>query len=160
MHRRVLVAISIALAFGGFVTTAPRATAGSRFEAGEAAPVHATVRLDFTIVIPELLTLAIARYPQALDAAFSRWSLAVPAMQPAPEMAATGQDALPTFVATGNAGTLAVGATDPGAVVSQQVTQEAGLASIETRPSQPGIVGPSTSVSLDTHSAIFLIALP
>lgn len=178
MHWRVLMGLGFVLACGGLFAAAPAAMAGSRFEAGDPAPVRAAVRLDFTIVIPEMLTLTIAGpttgRPAPADAALLRWSLAVPALHPALPRPAADDAALPMATATGNAGTLAVGAPQelgsasgpdaapaataaapaPGPIASHPVTEPGADQALKALQPLP------RSVSLDTHPAIFLVALP
>lgn len=153
------MAVGLALAFGGFVPTGPAAMAGSRFEAGDTAPARAAVRMDFTVVIPEMLTLTIASRAQDADNAKLKWSLPVPALQPERDDGTSGGTVLPVAVATGNAGTLAIGA-NPHSITSRREA-DTELSEKVNAPQPSATLAPSAhSVSLDTHHAIFLIAIP
>jgi hypothetical protein len=118
-------------------TTSSAAHAGSLFELGEERPVSAAVRLDFTIVIPQIITLSIDA--NALDPTSSPRALTVFDHTPSEHLPSPG----------GSSGLSA-------SWLSVQVSSNAGTVAIG-RPvgsaSEPG-------VPLDTHSAIFLVALP
>jgi hypothetical protein len=116
------------------------ACAGSQFELGDETPVAGAVRLDFTIVIPEIMTLHIARDAQALRMAASPQAVQLPALTPSADTPAAGDGSgmpprtPPHAHASTNAGTLAAGTS-----ASHWSGQ---------------------GVALDTHPAIFLVALP
>lgn len=114
------------------------ARAGSQFAVAEEGPVRAATRLDFTIIIPQIMTLQIGD-TDAANAAASRRALKVPAIGTETEPSQPGDASghpVAAFEARAftNAGTLAIGQAAP-------------------FPQSPG-------VSLDTHSATFLVALP
>lgn len=160
MGKRTITAAALVLAGLG---CAGHARAGARFETGEKTPITAAVRMDFTIVIPPVLTLALVR-----DRAESL-SLAVPAgitvlpldLSMPPGHAAT--TAWPQAYASSNAGTMAGGVPASGFAVAEEPLQVPFKADLPAKATvQPPILArPSmATVSLDTHSATFLVALP
>ncbi len=164
--------IGLVLATLGF---AGAANASSRFDVGDESPVHAAVRMDFTIIIPEILTLRIDRASALVDPAFSnpaqaRWSISVPAMQMTQAPSPVEMADLPLAQASGNAGTMAVGTAPefmsaPEFVSAPEFEPAPALTDFEASgdialaAALPTGSAPAT-VSLDTHPVTFLIALP
>lgn len=118
----------------GLCAMGSTAHAGSRFEIGDEAPATTSVHLDFTIVIPAIMTLRLDRGGDAANAETAQWAQKGSALPLVPADAAALPIGKIEVLASSNAGTLA--ATAP-------------ASSRET-----------TGVALDTHPAIFLVALP
>lgn len=132
MRKASIAAIGVMLCLCG---TSTAAHAGSRFATGADVPATAAVRFDFTIIIPAIVTLQIG--PLADAAATQDLKLSVPTSSAdLPESTATSRLRFPQLAAhaSTNAGILAIGA-----------------------PAPPW---DGQSVSIDTHPAIFLVALP
>lgn len=159
MLKGTTIAISLALAAGAL---AESALAASYFETGNEAPLAASVRLNFTIVVPEILTLRIDPRDAGPDAQPSPWVLHVPAMAVRADGLLADPAMLPQVVASSNAGTVATGARaagspQPGDGAQTSPPVQVSVAQADDRPLLRSI-GPT--VSLDTHPATFLVALP
>ncbi|WP_430385841.1 hypothetical protein [Blastomonas fulva] len=159
MQKGTTIAISLVLAASAL---AESAYAASHFETGKEAPLAASVRLNFTILIPEILTLRIDPRDAATDALQSPWALRVPAMAVRADGLEPDPTTLPRAVASSNAGTLATGtgaaeSTHPGEGAQANPPVQVSLAQPDDRPLLRSI---EPTVSLDTHSAAFLVALP
>lgn len=155
MQTRTILAAGLALVAIG---CAQDARAGARFETGEEAPVTAAVRLDFTIVIPQILTLTISSDPAASPAPAIRTDMVVAHLVPLTSAVPADPALLANAHASTNAGTLAGGMTGPQA--PQTGLLAAGLSAEQTvKIGAPG-PGPAATVSLDTQPAIYLVALP
>jgi len=176
MQKGRTIAISFALAGWG---CAEAANATSRFEAGEKSPVSAAVRIDFTIIIPEVLALKVDSEAAPLDSARMKWTISVPALGLTGASEPSGQFGLQHARATGNAGTPAVGtlahvkhekrdrprsasakAAASGAIGLQAAPDpwpepERTSSALLTDPGSSPATG-----SLGTPTAIFLVAMP
>ncbi len=159
MQKGTTIAISLVLAASAL---AESAYAASHFETGKEAPLAASVRLNFTILIPEILTLRIDPRDAAPDAPQSPWAMRVPAIAVRADGLEPDPATLPRAVASSNAGTLATGAS----VAESMPMGDATLASPPTQvpvaqaDDRPLSGSTEPTVSLDTHSAAFLVALP
>lgn len=150
------IAIGLMLAVCGF---AELANAKSRFEASDEAPLVAVVKLDFTIVIPEVLTLRVDRNAIASEAPKAVLVLTVPAMVAHFDADEAIRAPMPRAHATTNAGTLAFGTPVPEndsgdyeALKAPQIPVSSTLADIEP---------PEEAAPMALSSpAMFLIALP
>lgn len=153
--------IGLVLATFGF---AHAANAASRFEANNKAPHVTSVRVDFTIVVPEILTLRIDRDEAPQNALKGSWSRVV--AQPSGFADAQWADGapMPFARASSNAGTLAVGTYDPATDPDLAEVSASPPGRYSAVPAITGVHMPGASsardVSLGTHPAIFLIALP
>lgn len=160
MGKRTIIAAALALAGLG---CAGDAHAGARFETGEKTPITAAARLDFTIVIPPILTLALARdRADSMAPAVPARITVLPLDLPMPPGHAATM-AWPQAYASSNAGTMAGGVPATGLPVAEErlaVPFEADLPA-EATDQPPILTRPSiATVSLDTHPATFLVALP